>query len=93
MRWLRKFLYSDDPIVKVAGGLLEPEAEMWREILANEGIPSFKKLDVVAVADGLATGTNVGIFVKQSDVERAREVLAPLAARGQLADEATEEGS
>ncbi len=59
---------------------------MWREILANEGIPSFKKLDVVAVADGLATGTNVGIFVKQSDLARAREVLAPLSKRGQLVE-------
>ena len=25
MDWLRRFLYSDDPMVRVAGGLLEPE--------------------------------------------------------------------
>lgn len=84
MRWLRRFFYSDDEIVPVAAGLLEPEAEMWLEILANERIPSFKKLDVVAASDGLATGTNVGIFVRQSDLARAREVLAPLAERGKL---------
>ena len=23
--WLRRFFYSDDPIVRVTGGLLEPE--------------------------------------------------------------------
>ncbi len=86
-KWLHRFFYSNDEIVRVAAGLLEPEAEMWLEILANEGIPSFKKLDVVAAADGLATGTNTAIFVKQSDLERAREVLAPLAERGQLASD------
>ena len=81
MRWLRRFLYSDDPIVKLVDGLLEPEAEMWREILAKEGIPSFKKLDDVAAAD-VAAGTNVAIFVRQSDLERAQEILAPLLERG-----------
>ena len=25
MDWLRRFFYSDDPIVRVTGGLLEPE--------------------------------------------------------------------
>lgn len=84
MRWLHKFFYSDLEIVRVAAGLLEPEAEMWREILSNEGIPSLKKMDTLAAADGLATGTNVGIFVKQSDLGRAREILAPLSRRGHL---------
>jgi len=78
-KWLHKFFYSDDEIVRVAAGLLEPEAEMWREILANEGVRSFTKvLDPVARSEGRATGTNVGIFVKQSDLERAREILASL---------------
>ncbi len=90
MRWLRRFLYSDDPIVRVAAGLLEPEAEMWREILQDEGILSVKKVDDVAAGDA-ATGTNVAIVVKRSDLERARELLAPLAERGQLVGEANDQ--
>jgi hypothetical protein len=77
-KWLHKFFYSDDEFVKLAAGLLEPEAEMWREILSNEGVPSFTKiLDPISLSDGRATGLNVGIFVKQSDLERAKEVLSP----------------
>ncbi len=75
-RWLHKFFYSDDEIVRLAAGLLEPEAEMWREILSNEGVQSYTRiLDPISLSDGHATGLNVGIFVKQSDLERAREVL------------------
>jgi hypothetical protein len=80
MRWLRGWLYSDDEIVRVAAGLMEPEAEMWREVLEQAGVRSFTKtLDAVAVSDGRATGTNVGIFVRQSDEERAREILDTVA--------------
>ena len=32
MPWLRRFFYSDDPIVMVTGGLLEPERA--RDLLA-----------------------------------------------------------
>ena len=79
MDWLRRFFYSDDPIVKVVGGLLEPEAKMWREMLENEGVPAHTKiLDAVALSDGAAMGTNTAIFVKQSDLEAARDLLAPL---------------
>ncbi len=78
-KWLHKFFYSDDEIVRLASGLLEPEAEMWREILVNEGVRAFTKvLDPVARSDGQATGTNVGIFVKQSDLERAQQIVASL---------------
>lgn len=87
MRWLRGFFYSDDPIVKVASGLLEPEAEMWRDILQQEGVPAFAKvMDPVARSEGSATGTNTALFVKRSDLERAREILAALSKRGQLVD-------
>ena len=89
MRWWRKFFYDEDPMVRVAAGLLEPEAEMWRELLQNEGIHSFKKMDTVAVAD-MAAGTNVAIFVKQSDAERARGVLAPLRQQGHLVEDGSE---
>ena len=75
-KWLHKFFYSDDEIVRLAAGLLEPEAEMWREILANEGVRSFTKiLDPISLSDGGATGLNVGIFVKQSDLEQAQIVM------------------
>ncbi len=79
MRWLRRFFYSDDPIVKVIGGLLEPEAKMWREMLENEGVPAHTKImDPVSLSDGGAMGTSTAIFVKQSDLEPARALLAPL---------------
>lgn len=88
MRWLRGFLYSDDPIVKVATGLLEPEAEMWRDILQQEGVPAFAKvMDPVARSEGIATGTNTALFVRRSDLERARELLEPLSKRGLLVEE------
>jgi hypothetical protein len=55
---------------------------MWREILANEGVRSFTKaLDALARSEGRATGMNVAIFVRQSDLERAKEVLEPLLRR------------
>jgi hypothetical protein len=88
MRWVRRFFYSEDPIVKVAAGLLEPEAEMWRDILEQEGVPAFSKvMDPLARSEGSAIGTNTALFVKQSDVLRARELLAPLSKRGQLVEE------
>jgi hypothetical protein len=75
-KWLHRFFYSDDEFVRLAAGLLEPEAEMWREILSNEGVQSFTKiLDPIALSDGRATGMNVGLFVKRSDLERAQEIL------------------
>ena len=75
-KWLHSFFYSDDETVRLASGLLEPEAEMWHEILSNEGVQSYTKiLDPISLSDGRATGLNVGIFVKQSDLERARRVL------------------
>ena len=87
MRWLRKLFYDENPPVRVAAGLLEPEAEMWREILANEGINSMKTMDTVSVADGLATGTNVGILVRREDVGRARALLEPLRQQGHLIED------
>jgi hypothetical protein len=78
IRWLRRFFYSEDPIVKLVDGLLEPEAQMWREVLENSNIKAVTRSDSLAVSQGGATGTNTGIFVKESDLLRARDVLAPL---------------
>lgn len=75
--WLRRFLYSEDEIVLAARGMLEPEAELWRDMLADEGIPAHTKvMDAVALSDGHATGTDCALYVKQSDLTRARELLA-----------------
>ncbi len=80
MRWLRRFFSSDDPIVKLVGALSEPEAEMWRELLANDGIVAMVKylgaLGGQTQRRGLTN--DFDLFVKQSDLERAREVLGPL---------------
>ncbi len=79
-RWLRKFFYSDDPVVKLVGALTEPEAEMWRELLENGGITAMVKY--VGALGGQASrplGTReFDLFVKQSDLERAREILTPM---------------
>ena len=83
MRWLRRFFYSDDPIVRLATGLLEPEAEMWQELLAKNGIRAMvRNMDVLSVAYGASPSNNFDMWVKQSDLERAREILAPLLERG-----------
>ena len=79
MRWLRRFLYSDDPEVKLASGLSEPEAKMWQELLAKNGIRAMvRNMDVLSVAYGASPSNNFDMWVKQSDLERARETLAPM---------------
>lgn len=91
MRWLRRAFYSDNQIVKVAAGLDEPEAEMWRELLQNNGIPAMVK----NMGGGLSYewgraatfAKDYDLFVKRSDVERTREILTPLVSRERLATE------
>ena len=79
MRWLRRFFYSDDPIVKLVGALSEPEAEMWRGLLASNGIVAMVKYAGALGGYGYrGATTDFEMFVKQSDVERAREILAPM---------------
>ncbi|MCH7812132.1 MAG: DUF2007 domain-containing protein [Chloroflexi bacterium] len=80
MRWLKRYLESDDPIVKVVGAISEQEAGMWRELLENNGIPAMSKN-----MSGLSVTGHVGpmaidfdLFVKRSDLERAREILESL---------------
>lgn len=79
MRWLRRFFYSDDPIVKVAAAMNKPEAEMWREMLENDGIPSMVKNITGGYLYEYGNATlmrpDFDLFVKQSDLERAREAL------------------
>jgi hypothetical protein len=80
MRWLRRFFYSDDPAVRLVGALTEPEAEAWRELLENNGVPAFTKTIDPLISQGRATGADCALFVKQSDVPRAREILGPMLA-------------
>ena len=89
MRWLRGFLASPDPAVKVAAGLSEPEAGMWRELLENDGIPAFlKNMNFLSVTNqfGSVPG-DYDLFVKRSDLQRARALLAPLLRPAELVDD------
>jgi hypothetical protein len=78
MRWLRKFLYSDDEIVRVAAGLSEPEARMWQELLANNGVHAMvKSMNQLSLHQIGSLGSDFDVLVKQSDVERANDILTP----------------
>ncbi len=77
--WLRRFFYSADPDVKIAAGLGEPEAEMWLGLLKNSGIAgAAKNMSWMSVTYGWRRPHDFDLWVKQSDLDRALEVLAPL---------------
>jgi len=83
--WLRRFLYSGDPIVKVAAGFSEPEALMYKELLENNRIPAMvKNTRFESVAYGWSIGNECDLFVRRSDLARARELLGPLVRDSQL---------
>ena len=79
MRWLRRFFSSGDPIVKLVAALSETEAQMSRDILEDNGIPAMvKNMNFLTVAQQAGSiGNDYDLFVKQSDLERARELLSP----------------
>ncbi len=77
--WLRRFFYSDDPDVKLAAGMSEPEAMMMAELLENNGIMSFSKnTQWIGVAYGMSLPNAFDVWVRQSDLERAQQVLGSL---------------
>ena len=79
MRWVRDFFSSGDPIVKLCGALGEPDALMRKELLENNDLPSMvKNMAGDAAAYGATAAFGFDLFVKQSDVERATEILGPL---------------
>lgn len=79
MRWLRRFLASDDPIVKLIAALTEPEAQMRRELLENEGVPAMvKNTGALQSHLQLPFSQDFDLYVKKSDLERAAETLGPL---------------
>ncbi len=79
MRWLKRFFSSDDPIVKLLSALNETEARMRRELLEREGLPAMvRNVAGDTSAYGAAPLYGFALFVKQSDAERAAEILGPL---------------
>ena len=94
MRWLRRFFYSDDPPVKVAAGLGETEAGMWRELLENNDVHAFtKNMDYLSVTYGGSGANTYDMWVKRSDLERAREILADLVEPAQLVEDDRDTGN
>ena len=81
MRWLRRFFSSDDPIVKLTAALIEPEAEMWRGLLANNGIVAMVKyVGVGALGRStlrLCLNHDFDWCLKESYRARPRAVLCP----------------
>ena len=89
MRWIRSFFYDKDPIIKVAAGLSEPEALMYRELLENNGVAAMvRNMNFLSVTRefGSVPG-DFDVLVRQSDSDHAREILRPLVARGQLVED------
>jgi len=80
MRWLRGFFGERDPLVAVAAAISEPEALMWRELLENNGVPAMvKNVNPLSVTQAFPTPfSDYDLYVKQSDLERAEEILAPM---------------
>ncbi len=79
MQWLKRWFTSDDPIVKFVGALNETEARMRRELLEREGVPAMvRNVAGDTSAYGAAPLYGFALFVKQSDAERAEEILGPL---------------
>ncbi len=93
-KWLHSFFYSDDEVVKLAAGLGEPEAEMMRGLLESNGIAAMiKNMNFLSVDWGrplMPAANNFDLFVKQSDVESALDIIGPTLEDAQLAKAALE---
>lgn len=89
MRWLHRFFYSDDPDVKIAGGLSEFDAGIAVELLRNEGIMAMTKgMNFLSLNWGgaqLIAPNHFALWVKQSDAWRAIEALELVLTPKQLA--------
>ncbi len=77
--WLRRFFYSGDDVVKLVGALTEPEVELRRGLLEEEGIVVLIKnrsfLSHMWGTTALPFENSHDLLVKESDLARAREVL------------------
>lgn len=94
VKWLHKFFYSDDEVVKLADGLGEVESEELSEMLQNAGVIATRKnMSALAAYRGvwpIAEGGSYALFVKHSDVDRAIAILGPLLGHGKLSRQAAE---
>jgi hypothetical protein len=67
--------YTEGPLLRVAGGRNQAEAELIQNLLLEEGVPSIlRRAAGFDVPDFLAAGPR-DVLVPQSGVETAREVL------------------
>ena len=67
--------YADGPLVRVAGGRNQAEAELIQNLLLEEGIPSLLRRSAgFDVPDFLAAGPR-DVLVPESGVEAAHDVL------------------
>ena len=80
LRWLRRWLgYDEEPLVGLVGGLSDPAAEMWAEMLRKQGIPVVVKSANPLLGDGTRVAAfDYSLHVRANDAVRARQVLAPL---------------
>jgi hypothetical protein len=66
---------GDETLVRVASAGNQALGEMWREVLANNGIPCL--LRIVGPLTGYASFASPhDLFVRAADADRAREFLA-----------------
>jgi hypothetical protein len=79
LRGLRRWLgYDEEPLVEVVGGLGDPEARLWAEMLRKQGIPAMVKTSSPLLGEWAGTASDYALCVRASDAARARDVLAPL---------------
>jgi hypothetical protein len=68
-------IYAEGPLVRVAGGRNQSEAELIQGLLLSEGVPSLLRRSAgFDVPDFLAAGPR-DVLVPQTGVEMARELL------------------
>jgi hypothetical protein len=78
-RWLRRWLgYEEEPLEELVGGLSEPEAAMWAEMLRRQGTPAMVKTSTPLIGEMAGTATDYAVCVRAGDAARARDILSPL---------------
>jgi len=79
MRWLKRLLASDDSIVRLVVAMSEPEAQMRRELLENNGVPAMvKNTSGLQAHLQQAFSQDFDLYVKRTDAELAAEILGSL---------------
>jgi L-rhamnose isomerase len=79
MQWLKRFLSTDDPIVKLLAAMTEPEAQMRKELLEHGGVAAMvKNTGVLQSHLQLPFSQDYDLYVKRSDSEIAEEILGAL---------------